>query len=248
MYGEQHPSRVALRDARETTIEQLSDSFARDELSLDEFEQRVDQAYAAASCEQVEALVSDLAPWPKKQRVETESNAAAVVPKSEIVAVPAPWQLSKKREHQAGLAIFGNVERRGHWTLTPDSSALAVFGNIELDLREAVIADGVTELQVQAIFGNVEIIVPPTISVESHGHGIFGNFEGLQRVPAEADGTPVLRVTGKAISAMWKSLRGFEDYGARDKLIRLFGPMTTLERIARLDVLPRHQNEAVDLG
>ncbi len=197
MYGEQHPSRVALREARETTIDQLSESFARDELSLDEFEQRVDRAYAAANPEEVQALVSDLRVRP--QRVEAMSNAQAVAPETAIVPMLARGKLGRKIDRRLGLAIFGNVERRGRFTLAADSEALAVFGNVELDLREAIIPEGVTELHVRAIFGNVEIIVPPTISVDCHGFGIFGNFEGLQRVPAADDGTPVLRITGKAI-------------------------------------------------
>jgi len=199
MYGEQHPSRVALREARETTIDQLSESFARDELSLDEFEQRVDQAYAAASPEEVQALVSDLTVKPALQRVETESCSPAAAPETAIVAPRGRGKPGRKIERRVGLAIFGNVERRGRWTLQADSEALAVFGNVELDLREAIIPEGVTELHVRAIFGNVEIIVPPSISVDCHGLGIFGNFEGLDRVPAEDDGTPVLRITGKAI-------------------------------------------------
>ncbi|GEM_PF-2927616 len=43
MDGEQHPTRIAWRQARESTIEQLSEGFARDELSLDEFDKRVGQ-------------------------------------------------------------------------------------------------------------------------------------------------------------------------------------------------------------
>lgn len=198
MYGEQHPSRVALREARETTIDQLSESFARDELSLDEFEQRVDQAYAAASPEEVQALLSDLTVKSVPLRVEAE-NELAVAPEVAIVAQPARAELRRRVERRVGMAIFGNVERRGRWTLAADSEALAVFGNIELDLREAVIPEDVTELHVRAIFGNIEIIVPPNISIDCHGLGIFGNFEGMERAPAVDDGTPVLRITGKAI-------------------------------------------------
>ncbi len=197
MYGEQHPSRLALREARETTIDQLSESFARDELSLDEFEQRVDRAYAAASPEEVQSLVSDLTIRSAPRRVQTEGNPQKPDPETAIVAMPAQG-LRLRDKRRVGLAIFGNVERHGRWTLEPDSEALAVFGNVELDLREAVIAEGVTELHVRAIFGNVEIIVPPTISVDCHGLCIFGNFEGPQRAVKD-DGTPVLRITGKAI-------------------------------------------------
>jgi len=76
---------------------------------------------------------------------------------------------------------------------------VAVFGYVEIDLRDAVIGEDVTELEVRAVFGNVEIIVPPTLAVDAHGVGIFGNFEAFERVPRDPSGSPVLRITGKAV-------------------------------------------------
>ncbi len=195
MYGEQHPARVALREARETVIGELSESFAHDELSLEEFEQRLDRAYAASPREEVQALVSDLS---ARQTAVVKSDEAAR-PEQALVQTTQGSALTRGTDQRAALAVFGNVERRGRFALALESRALAVFGNVEIDLRDAVIAEGVTELHVKAIFGNVEIIVPPTLSVECHGLGVFGNFEGLERVPFEPDGSPILRITGKAI-------------------------------------------------
>jgi len=196
MYGEQHPSRVALREAREATIEQLSESFARDELSLEEFESRLDRAYASVHQDEVRLLVSDLTVAATAPRVETTVESGVTV---DIAPRAARHTLSRAIEPQAALAIFGNVERRGRWALAPKSRALAVFGNAVLDLRTAILEHEVTEIDVKAVFGNVEIIVPPTLCVECHGASIFGNFEALERVPTEPDGSPTLRVTGKAV-------------------------------------------------
>jgi hypothetical protein len=197
MYGDQHPARVELREARETTIEQLSDSFARDELSLEEFESRVDRAYAATQKEEVRSLVSDLSvARAAPVRVEARAEPSGA---TEAAARPASNALSRVAEPQVALAVFGNVERHGRWAVAQKSRALAVFGNAVLDLRAAILEEGITELEVKAIFGNVEIIVPPTLCVECHGASIFGNFEALERVPTEPDGSPTLRVTGKAV-------------------------------------------------
>ena len=84
MYGEQHPSRVMLREARETTIEQLSESFARDELSLEEFEERLDRAYAAANLEEVQSLVSDLSVAQPKPGI-TEPVESAIAPNAAVL-------------------------------------------------------------------------------------------------------------------------------------------------------------------
>lgn len=183
MHGEEHPARVQLREARDETIEQLSQGFARDELSLDEFEERVNRAFAATDDHEVRSLVSDLS-VPLVQVSSTK-------PKSETITVV--------NTQPTLLAVFGNIERRGPFALMPSSKAVAIFGNVEIDLRDAVIDEGVTELEVHAVFGNVEIIVPPTLAVEAHGIGIFGNFEAFERMPREPGNSPVLRVTGKAV-------------------------------------------------
>ena len=188
MQGEQHPARVQLREARDETIEQLSQSFARDELSLDEFEDRVNRAFAAMNDHEVRSLVSDLSVRPVQ--ISSTNPEVAAVPARALAVVSTPPTM---------LAVFGNIERRGPFALKPTSKAVAVFGNVAIDLRDATIGEGVTELEVRAVFGNVEIIVPPTLAVEAHGVGIFGNFEAFERVPREPGDSPVLRVTGKAV-------------------------------------------------
>ncbi len=198
MHGDEHPARVALRQARETTIEQLSDSFARDELSLEEFELRIDRAYAAADSSEVQSLVSDLSVAPVRPRIEAVVESAPT-PLGAIVPAAMGQQLRRRGKPLAAVAIFGSIERRGRWALAPDSEALAVFGNIEIDLRSVALPAGVTELFVKAIFGNIEIIVPPALAVECHGVSMFGSFESLERVPIDPESGTILHVTGKAI-------------------------------------------------
>jgi hypothetical protein len=74
-----------------------------------------------------------------------------------------------------------------------------VFGGSVLDLREATLADGVSELSVRAIFGGVQIIVPPTLAVEVDGTAILGGVDHVERTPVVPDPErPVLRVTAFA--------------------------------------------------
>ena len=60
MEGDRHPARLAVTEAREQVLEQLSDAFAKDELGLDEFEARIDHAYQATTEVGLRALVKDL--------------------------------------------------------------------------------------------------------------------------------------------------------------------------------------------
>jgi len=185
MRGEQHPSRHALRQAREDVLEQLSDAFAKDQLGLEEFEARVDGAYQASTEIELHAFIEDLVLDPSIAMPEPSVRTA--------LAVPGERARSAK-------AILGHVERRGRFRIPSGYRALAVMGNLELDLRDAVLPDGVTEMYVRAVLGNVEITVPPTLPVECEGTGVLGAFAMLHRMPAEGAGTgPVLRIIGSAV-------------------------------------------------
>ena len=187
MRGDEHPKRSALRASRAQTIERLTNGFTRDELGLEEFEERLNRAYAADAVPELEALVSDLS----AQTVAVVFDAE-VVPAANSTLVPlAPAPRA--------VAILGSVERRGQLAARA-SGALAVLGSVVIDLRDVAMPPGVSTLEVSAVFGSVEIIVPPNLAVESAGASILGSFEGIQRVPRDPDpDLPVLRVQGRAV-------------------------------------------------
>ncbi len=191
MHGDEHPKRALLRTGRAQTIERLTNAFARDELGLDEFEERLNRAYAAEEIPALDALVSDLS---AETRTHSVALVAPVAPETALAPVAA--SVSAPR----AVAILGSVERRGQWAVSRSSGALAVLGSVVIDLRDVVLPPGVTTIQVSAVLGSVEIIVPPNLAVESDGSGILGSFEGMQRVPHDPDpDLPVLRVQGRAI-------------------------------------------------
>lgn len=181
--GDAPASLVAVRDRREAVIKQLSDSFANDLIDVDAFEARLANAHAATSIVELDKLIADLAP------VATPAPSTAMV-------VAAPEAVEAK---QRVLAIFSTVERRGGWRAPRRIDTVSVFGNAELDFREAALGAGVTEVHVRAVFGNVEIIVPPELAVECEGAAVFGAFTGSAGRVAEDPGRPVLRVRGAAV-------------------------------------------------
>lgn len=188
-HGEAHPERVALRAAREHTIQRLSEAFAGDVLTLEAFENRVDQAFACRTRSDFEALVRDLGPTLEQRALmRVEADLA-----------PSPEPSAQPNIQRVALSVLGNVERRGRFVLPRLGRALAVLGNVELDLREIAFPAGVTELRVSAVLGNVEIVVPPNLAVETDGSGILGSFATVSRMPLEAGDEPVLRIRGNAV-------------------------------------------------
>lgn len=205
MYGDQHPQKVALRAQRERVLERLSEGFARDEIGLDDFERRVDGAYGAASVEALAPLIVDLEPaLASSLSSPIESTGVAPVVRVATAPVrsaePATSALVMQSERAPrSLALFGNIERAGRYHVQDGSRILAVFGNVELDLRDAVFAPGVTTLWVRAVFGNIELTVPPDLAVECVGASVFGSFASLHRVPPDDTAPALLRVIGDAV-------------------------------------------------
>jgi hypothetical protein len=169
---------------RDGAIERLSAAFAEGALDTDEFERRVTVVHRSGSLQEIEGLLADL---PLTTQVAV-AQQTALVPVSQ--APPGARTLS----------VFGSTTRAGAWAVPQRLSVRAVFGNVELDFRNAVLPAGPVDLEVSAVFGNIEITVPPHLAVASDGVAILGNFDHVDRaaqdLPPDA---PVLRIRGKSV-------------------------------------------------
>ena len=168
---ELRPLPPTLEAARERAIARLTESFARDALSMELFEQRVAAAYDAGTVAALDALVADL--------------PAA----SPAVAAP-PLRIE---------AFLSNVEREAILALPLRVHVRALLGNVVLDFSDAQLETGVTEISLRNLLGNIEIRLPAHVRVENQAHILLGNFECRQQrgatgaVPAET----VVRFTGR---------------------------------------------------
>jgi len=173
-----------IEQVRERIVEALSEHFARDHLSLDELETRMARVYSATTPADVDALVADLPALALGAPVTVTPDAYAPTPKL------------KERL----VAIMSGVVRRGLWKVPRRLRVVAIMGGVELDLRQAELPPGVTEITAFVLMGGLEIRVAPGVRLETDGVAIMGGFEdrvhdyGL--APADA---PVVRVTGIAI-------------------------------------------------
>ena len=114
-------------------------------------------------------------------------------------------QLVPDTRSTSGVVSFlSSNEREGRWHLPRRFRALAVMGNVELDLRSAEIGYGLSVIEAVAVMGNIEITISPDITVESDGDSLLGTFvlkyEG-RASPATANRDKVVRVTGTAYLA-----------------------------------------------
>jgi len=151
--------------SRERIIEQLKRHFANDELTEAELESRLKEAYAARTVSDLENIVVDL---PSMVAARTDTSIKAT---------------------------FSGQERKLSGLVPPALTLNARMGYVELDLRDATFASGITTIDVHSFMGYVEIHLPEGVRVESHGRALFGYFavKGF-----DEDSERVVRITGRA--------------------------------------------------
>ncbi len=161
----------------------LQEAYAQGRLTRQEYDERLDAALRAKTYADLQPLIADL------------PTGNLPVPKP-----PAP--LLPVTPGSAGppmVAVFSAVERKGVWAMADNPVAVAVFGSVELDLREAQIPAGANEIRAFAVLGSVEITVAPGMAVEVVGVGVFGEFSRSGKASMPQPGMPAIRVSGLAL-------------------------------------------------
>ena len=94
------------------------------------------------------------------------------VPNSHLVA-------SDRSDRQARgrciVSVFGDISRNGSWPTPDRMSPIAVFGDIDLDFRQAAIPHGKVAINAVAPFGDIEVMVPEGVQVDLRGFTLFGS-------------------------------------------------------------------------
>lgn len=98
-------------------------------------------------------------------------------------------------------AVFSGVDRTLYFQNFKGGDLIAVFGGIDLDFRQSVIAPGATAIiDTTAIFGGIELKVPETWKVLVNGIAVFGAYEDKTHPPVSPNTeAPKLIITGRAV-------------------------------------------------
>lgn len=229
------PARVdaaRVHAARERVVRLLTDRYADDTLTVEEFEARLDRMHALADPAALDAMARELeaaAPAPLaatpayapayRRAYQASPNAPAPAggwpnvptPNVPVSNLPVPNTPAAGGAPDEGrvLAVMSSTTRRGAWAVPRRLHVLAVMGEAVLDLREALLP-AACEVEVFALMGNVRIILPA---------GADAQFEVGAFMAAADDHTrghylgtsgtgPRVRVTGLAIMAEVKVVGG----------------------------------------
>ena len=173
-------SLVGVRERRERVIARLTECYQQDLLDIDELDRLLDEAHAACTIAELDALVAGLG----------ESTVALPMIRH---ATSDPTRLQRKYL----TVMFSSIERTGRWVVPRTLVARAMFGNVVLDFRDASIAAGTTTLDLSSTFGNVELVLPPWLAINVDVASIGGSVEERHRLARDPDPTePCLHVNG----------------------------------------------------
>jgi hypothetical protein len=203
-----HGYRISDAD-RERVAELLRRAAGDGRLDIEELEQRLESAYAAKTYGELVPITQDLPVAGVSHLTPLADPTPSQVP---VGGVPTT---------SSAIAVFGGAEHKGAWVVPHRFNAFAMFGGVELDLREATLEARDVTINAVAIMGGVDIVVPSDISVMVDGAGILGGFADSTRrgTPAPPPGSPVVRVKGVAllggVSVTRKPRRG----GASDNIL-----------------------------
>jgi len=163
-----HPAVRATEADRERAVSALREHTAAGRLTLEEFSQRADSAYAARTFEELEPIGRDLPASPPAER--------------------------RRHPKRFTAAVLANTVRTGRWRLPRFGFALAFLGDVDLDLRQAELEDTATTITAIVLLGNIDVYVPEGIEVDFGGLGIFGHRREFGRDVPPVPGTPLVRV------------------------------------------------------
>lgn len=151
---------------RDVALALLREASVDGRLTLEELAQRTELVSTARTRDEVAAATADL----------------------EGPVTPAlPEEVVKQR------ALFSSFTRQGRWQIARQARYSAVFGNVKLDLRQAVLPAPEIELEARAVFGGIEVIVPEGVHVELIGGAALSSQE-LKVEGEPPEGSPVIRI------------------------------------------------------
>ncbi len=171
---------------REDVIDQLIVNYGHEELSLEAFERRLDQALASDDANELSELVADL---------ELKADKSYVDQKREELDLILDYDYSATRDVEYAINIFGGSNRSGPWNVPKEIRMLNLFGGGEIDFTEAKFTHPSVRIKILTLFGGATIYVREDINTVSKIISIFGGTDNS--APSRASSSaPVVIVEG----------------------------------------------------
>jgi hypothetical protein len=102
-------------------------------------------------------------------------------------------------ERRGAVAFLSHTRRDGDWILPRLFRIVSFWGNAEIDLTQALLGPGTSQIEIRCIMASVEIVVPPDVRIESDVDAVMGSAEVQRKVGSTTSpDAPCVRITGSA--------------------------------------------------
>jgi hypothetical protein len=186
-------SDVRASDAeRDAAVGRLNQAVGEGRLTMDEFSQRLELAYAARTRGDLEPLLRDL-PADAGDAAPATTAVAATTGGATVVSGG-----SQGKDTRWNISPIGGIRHRGRWRVPRHTVAIAVLGSVDIDLGEAELAAPEVMVTKVSIIGGVSARIPPGMRVEASNFSILGGRDINLGGPV-APNAPVLRIRSFSI-------------------------------------------------
>jgi hypothetical protein len=170
MSTRQAPRDLRASDAdRDRVLALLAEAMSDGRLTPDEHADRVQRACTARTLGELADLTADL-----------------------VVASAQPVRLDGGRVISG---IFGPAKRDGRWVVPETLTVNAMFGEVEVDVTQAILQARHVQVHATVIGGRLRLVVPDGVSVVVTAPVVLGRRRGGTPLPAGTE-TPVIEVKG----------------------------------------------------
>lgn len=170
MSTRQAPRDLRASDAdRDRVLALLAEAMSDGRLTPDEHAERVQRACTARTLGELADLTADL-----------------------VVASAQPVRLDGGRVISG---IFGPAKRDGRWVVPEVLTVTAMFGEVEVDVTQAILQARHVQILATVIGGRLRLVVPDGVSVVVTAPLVLGRRRGGTPLPAGTE-TPVIEVKG----------------------------------------------------
>ena len=158
---------------RDAVAARLNEAVGDGRLTLQEFSQRLDRAYAARTRGELAPLTADL---PARDPVRGPGRLRRVM-----------------------LGIFWDSRRAGPQPLEDEITAIALLGDAVIDLRQAKATSKEITIRAYALLNDVDVIVPEGVAVELTGVAVVGDNRNMATPVPAGTSRFVVKIHGHAL-------------------------------------------------